>query len=88
MDMECVDYCITSIDQQLTAPDNQVFQLVDDEEEEELNEATIPRHGKEYDYGFKDAQSRYLGQARDASRKASALGECDLPASSVSQSVG
>lgn len=75
MDMECVDYCITSIDQQLTAPDSQVFQLVDDEEEEELNEATIPRHGKEYDYGFKDAQSRYLGQARDASRKASRMAD-------------
>lgn len=75
MDFEAVDYCITAADQQLTAPDSQVFELVDEEDEETLDEAFIPRHGVEYDYGFKDAQNRYIGQARDASRKADRMAD-------------
>lgn len=75
MDFEAVDYCITAADQQLTAPDSQVFELVDEEDEETLDEASIPRHGVEYDYGYKDAQNRYISQARDASRKADRMAD-------------
>lgn len=76
MEFDAVDYCITAIDQQITAPDNQVFELVDDDDDEAaLEEAAIPRHGKEYSYGFKDAQNRYIGKARDASRKAEKMAD-------------
>lgn len=64
MEFAALDHCIRDIEQQVTAPDDQVFTLVDDTEDDELNEATDATPGyrihteKEYNDAMNKASLR------------------------------
>ena len=64
MEFAALDHCIQDIEQQVTAPDDQVFTLVDDTEDDELNEATDATPGyrihteKEYNDAMNKASLR------------------------------